>query len=178
MPSSSTYLPPPPGPPGIYLRFLGGGSEEGFAAPDLSGAEAGFGRVLRALLDAGRLGVSATGVMLSLYTFKTLRIHVEVCWWGSSRGGLGVRWKRAGRMSVWSHRKSTVRGLNPTRSFTRRWSARCLGLTVKVVDPGSRKGLKIGKRGSQLTIDPLVFGRGFSAPKPASANTDKPQERG
>ncbi|KAF9735461.1 hypothetical protein PMIN01_06866 [Paraphaeosphaeria minitans] len=27
MPSSSTYLPPPPGPPGMYFRFLGGGAE-------------------------------------------------------------------------------------------------------------------------------------------------------
>lgn len=27
MPSSSTYLPPPPGPPGMYLRFLYGGAE-------------------------------------------------------------------------------------------------------------------------------------------------------
>lgn len=26
-PFSSTYLPPPPGPPGIYLRFFGGGSD-------------------------------------------------------------------------------------------------------------------------------------------------------
>jgi hypothetical protein len=66
-------LPPPPGPPGMYLRFLGGGSEAASAASLLAFVEPG-GRPRRRPVEVFR-GVVGLGAMTSnifAHSSKTL----------------------------------------------------------------------------------------------------------
>ncbi len=63
VPSSSTYLPPPPGPPGIYRSFFLGGSDDGFfrfGVSDVAGP-ADLGRLVGLVLR-GRVGIAAVEV--------------------------------------------------------------------------------------------------------------------